>query len=88
MSEVSSTIREDLGVVTERLIPFAPRGETREKLWELHEEYKEKVSNMDDLRHNKRMCCPIHGHNEEVTITGAGKTMGRSSCARSGTTRI
>lgn len=59
MNEVSSTIHEDLGVVTERLIPFAPRSETREKLWELHDEYREKASNIGDLQNGGRLSCPV-----------------------------
>ncbi|KXB06250.1 hypothetical protein AKJ53_00950 [candidate division MSBL1 archaeon SCGC-AAA382F02] len=73
MNAASSAIHEDLGVVTERLIPFAPRGETREKLWELHEEYKAKVSRLDDLFDGERLSCPWHGDNDEVIITGNGK---------------
>jgi len=73
MSEASAVIQEDLGLVTERLIPFAPRMVTREKMWELYEEYKERVSNLDDLKNGERLACPIHGDDEEVIITGNGK---------------
>ncbi len=73
MSTASSAIHEDLGVVTERLIPFAPREKTRKKLWELHEEYKAKVSRLDDLFDGERLSCPWHRDNDEVIITGNGK---------------
>ncbi|KXB01859.1 hypothetical protein AKJ44_02070 [candidate division MSBL1 archaeon SCGC-AAA261F17] len=66
-------ISNDLSVLAERIQPFAPMEVTRRKMWELHDEYKEKVANLDDLRDGGRLSCPIHLDNDEVIVTGNGR---------------
>ncbi|KXB00026.1 hypothetical protein AKJ42_01970 [candidate division MSBL1 archaeon SCGC-AAA261C02] len=71
--EASTTQLSDFDVVTERLQPFAPREDTRRRMRILAEEYRGKLSNLDDLLEGERLCCPIHEDNDDVIITGSGR---------------
>ncbi|KXA91499.1 hypothetical protein AKJ57_01005 [candidate division MSBL1 archaeon SCGC-AAA259A05] len=77
MSGASAAIREDFEVLAERLTPFARREKTRRKMGKLRDEYKAKVSKLDDLFEGERLCCPRHMDNDEVVITGNGKNGGK-----------
>ncbi|KXA99065.1 hypothetical protein AKJ40_04035 [candidate division MSBL1 archaeon SCGC-AAA259M10] len=75
-------------MVTERLIPFAPREVTREKMWELYEEYKERVSNLEGLKNGGGCLVPIMRITRMLLSQGTGKRGRRSLSVRSGTIRI
>jgi hypothetical protein len=65
--------RSDFDVVAERLVPYAVRGETREKLNQLTEEFRQKLLNLESLTNGGRLGCPICMSAEHVVITGNGR---------------
>jgi len=73
MATHADVIADDLEVITERLQPFAPHEQTRQKLHDLYEEYTAKVERMEELFDGRRLSCPLHQDNEAVIITGNGR---------------
>lgn len=63
----------DFDTLSERLLPLALRGETRRKLRILAEEYRTRLSNLDNLFDSKRLSCPICESVKNVIITGNGR---------------
>lgn len=63
----------DMDTIAERLIPFAPRENTRENLRAVAARYEESLANLNALFHNRRASCPICRDNGNVIITGNGR---------------
>lgn len=66
-------IKNDFETLVGRLKVFAPRGETREKLIRLANEYEIRLNNLRHLLNTKKPSCPICKTNSNVTIIGNGK---------------
>jgi len=65
--------QNDFDTIADRIIPFAVRGETREKLKLLAEEHRKKLSNLESLTDGKRLGCPVCKSSEHVRIVGNGR---------------
>jgi transcription elongation factor Elf1 len=69
------TERDDIERIAQRLLIYAPREISREKLGEVKEEYRRKVDKLSALE-QRRLGCPECGRREGVIITGNGKQRG------------
>ena len=72
MTEVAA--HSDFDTIADRIIPFAPREETRRKIEHLVEEYEQKLSNLESLTNGGRLGCPVCTSAEHVRITGNGRS--------------
>ncbi|HIH97364.1 MAG TPA: hypothetical protein HA348_07850 [Thermoplasmata archaeon] len=73
IGEYQSPHSDDFDVMTERLTSFAVREESREKLKELAEEYRQRLENLDNLLSGKRLSCPICMNVGQVIFVGNGR---------------
>lgn len=70
---MTKVAHSDFDVMAERLVPFAVREETREKLNQLAGEFRQRLTNLESLTNGGKLSCPIHGSAEHVRITGNGR---------------
>lgn len=73
MEEVCATAFRDFKTIAERLVPFAVREETKEKLKQLREEYEQRLANLNSLLNGGRLSCPLCMSAENVIIIGNGR---------------
>lgn len=73
VEEACSTALKDFKTIAERLVPFAVREETKEKLKQLREEYGQRLANLNNLLNGRRLSCPLCMSAENVTIIGNGR---------------
>ena len=60
-------------VIAERLVPYSVREQTRERLDQLKEEFRQRLASLDALTNGTRLSCPLCENAEHVRITGNGR---------------
>lgn len=65
--------QDDFDTIADRVIPFAVRGKTREKLELLAEEHRQRLLNLRNLTGGGRLGCPLCRSSERVRIVGNGR---------------
>ena len=65
--------QNDFDAIADRIVPFAVRGETREKLNQLVGEFKQRLSNLESLTSGERLSCPLCRSSDRVRIIGNGR---------------